>query len=123
MLLRRVLIRLPDRPGSLGRVTTLLGRLCIDIHEVRVLVRDGVAVTDEFVLALPGPVIGGSLVELLEELDGVRVIGVWPAGGSDDAWPDAAMVGGVVTGGVPAGGGLADGAPAGGAPTDGGSAP
>jgi hypothetical protein len=85
MLLRRVLVRLPDRPGSLGRVTMLLGRLGIDIHQVRVLARDGNAATDEFVVAVPGPVVEGCLVELLEEIEGVRVLDTRPVTESDDA--------------------------------------
>jgi hypothetical protein len=85
MLLRRVLVRLPDRPGSLGRITTLLGRLGIDIHQVRVLERDGLVATDEFVMAIPGPVIESCLVELLEEVDGVRVLGTWPVAECDEA--------------------------------------
>src|SRR5688572_22554203 len=40
-VLRRLLVRRPDRPGSLGRVTTLLGRLGVDIREVRILARTG----------------------------------------------------------------------------------
>jgi hypothetical protein len=74
MLLQRLLLRLPDRPGSLGRVTMLMGRLGIDIRQVRVLARDGAHATDEFVVAVPGPVVGGCLVELLEEVEGVRVL-------------------------------------------------
>jgi hypothetical protein len=94
MLLRRVLLRLPDRPGSLGRVTTLLGRLGINIHEVRVLARDGLAATNEFVLLLPGPVLQNSLVELLQEVDGVHVLGTWPVEEPQDAWrPSPAKVG------------------------------
>jgi hypothetical protein len=83
MLTRRVLLILPDLPGSLGRVTTLLGRLGIDIHQVRVLTRDGASATDEFLLALPGPVVGTCLVDLLEEIDGVRVLSDEP----EPAWP------------------------------------
>ena len=77
MQLLRVLVRLPDRPGSLGQVTTLLGRLGIDIHQVRVLTRDGRVATDEFVVAVAGPVVEGCLVDLLEEIDEVRVLGAW----------------------------------------------
>jgi hypothetical protein len=84
MSLQRVLVRLPDRPGSLGRVTALLGRLGVDIHQVRVLARDGVAATDEFVLVVPGPVVQGCLVDLLEEIDEVRVLGTWPLPSDDD---------------------------------------
>jgi hypothetical protein len=90
MLLRRVLVRLPDQPGSLGRVTTLLGRLGIDIHQVRVLERLGNAATDEFVVAVPGPVVESCLVELLEEVDGIRVLGTWPVAAHDEAWRPAA---------------------------------
>ena len=79
MLVRRLLVRLPDQPGSLGRVTTLLGRLGIDIREVRILARDGAHATDEFVVAVPGPVLEACLVDLLEEVDGVRVLAVEPA--------------------------------------------
>jgi hypothetical protein len=86
MLLRRVLVCLPDRPGSLGRVTMLLGRLGIDIHQVRVLARDGLTATDEFVVAVPGPVVQSCLVDLLEEVDGVRVLGTWPADEADSCW-------------------------------------
>jgi ACT domain-containing protein len=74
MLIRTLLLTLPDQPGSLGRVTTLMGRLGIDIQQVRVLSRDGTTATDEFVVAVPGPVIEGRLVAVLEEVDGVRVL-------------------------------------------------
>jgi hypothetical protein len=79
MLVRRLLVRLPDLPGSLGRVTTLLGRLGVDIREVRILARTGKHATDEFVVVVPGPVLEACLVDLLEELDGVRVLAVDPA--------------------------------------------
>ncbi|WP_433216328.1 ACT domain-containing protein [Dactylosporangium sp. CS-047395] len=73
MSLRRVIVELPDRPGSLGQVTTLLGRLGVDIRQMRVLDRDGAVATDEFVVSVPGPVIDRTLPELLEEIQGVRV--------------------------------------------------
>jgi hypothetical protein len=73
MSLRRVIVELPDRPGSLGQVTTLLGRLGVDIRQMRVLGRDGAVATDEFVVSVPGPVIDRTLPELLEEVQGVRV--------------------------------------------------
>jgi hypothetical protein len=79
MLLRNLLVQLPDRPGSLGCVTTLLGRLGVDIHQVRVLQRDGELAADEFQIAVPGVVIERSLADLLEELPGVRVVDIWPA--------------------------------------------
>lgn len=74
MSLRQVIVQLPDRPGSLGQVTTLLGRLGVDIRQMRVLSRDGVVATDEFTVSVPGPVIDRSLPILLEEIQGVRVL-------------------------------------------------
>jgi UTP:GlnB (protein PII) uridylyltransferase len=74
MSLRHVIVELPDRPGSLGQVTTLLGRLGVDIRQMRVLGRDGEVATDEFLLSVPGTVIDRTLPELLEEITGVRVL-------------------------------------------------
>ncbi|WP_433057418.1 ACT domain-containing protein [Dactylosporangium sp. CS-033363] len=68
-----MIVELPDRPGSLGQVTTLLGRLGVDIRQMRVLNRDGAVATDEFLVSVPGPVIDRTLPELLEEIQGVRV--------------------------------------------------
>ena len=79
MLLHQLLVQLPDRPGSLGQVTTLLGRLGVDIHQMRVLHRDGVTATDELDVEVPGPVIERSLPALLEEIQGVRVMSMSPA--------------------------------------------
>jgi hypothetical protein len=73
MILRQLLVRLPDRPGSLGQVTMLLGRLGVDIHEVRVLERDGERALDEFAVDIPGVVVERCLPALLEELPGVTV--------------------------------------------------
>jgi hypothetical protein len=89
MLMRRLLVRLPDRPGSLGKVTTLLGRLGIDIREVRILGRDGTHATDEFVVAVPGPVLENCLVDLVEEVDGVHVLAF---GSPQAAQPDDGLV-------------------------------
>ncbi|HTJ40129.1 MAG TPA: ACT domain-containing protein [Dactylosporangium sp.] len=78
MSLRRVIVELPDRPGSLGQVTTLLGRLGVDIRQMRVLSRDGAVARDEFVVSVPGVVIDRSLPALLEEIQGVRVLAIAP---------------------------------------------
>jgi hypothetical protein len=78
MLMRRLLVRLPDRPGSLGKVTTLLGRLGIDIREVRILGRDGAHAADEFLVAVQGPVLDSCLVDLIEELEGMHVLAFEP---------------------------------------------
>ena len=77
MSLRHVIVQLPDRPGSLGQVTTLLGRLGVDIQQMRVLSRDGTVAIDEFTVSVPGVVIDRSLPGLLEEIQGVRVVEMW----------------------------------------------
>jgi ACT domain len=74
MLSRQLLVRLPDRPGSLGQVTTLLGRLGVDIRQMRVIERDGVCAIDEFAVAVPGAVIDRTLPALLEEIAGVTTL-------------------------------------------------
>ena len=74
MLLSRIVLQLPDRPGSLGVVTTLLGRLGVDIHQMFVLERRSGHATDEFTAVVPGPVIFRQLPDLLEEIDGVTVL-------------------------------------------------
>jgi acetolactate synthase small subunit len=76
MLLCRIVLQLPDRPGSLGLVTTLLGRLGVDIHQMVVRERDGERALDEFTAVVPGLVVYRSLAELLEEIDGVSVLEV-----------------------------------------------
>ncbi|MEV6932160.1 ACT domain-containing protein [Dactylosporangium sp. NPDC051485] len=91
MSLRHVIVELPDRPGSLGQVTTLLGRLGVDIRQMRVLGRDGTVATDEFVVSVPGVVIDRTLPELLEEIQGVRVVTIEPINS------DSGIAGAIVT--------------------------
>jgi ACT domain-containing protein len=72
-VLCQIQIRLPDRPGSLGKVTTLLGRLGVDIHQIVVVERaDGYAV-DDMTVRVPGGVVRRCLAQLLEEIPGVYV--------------------------------------------------
>jgi acetolactate synthase small subunit len=67
-------MQLPDRPGSLGRVTSLLGRLGVNIQQILVLDRDGDLAVDEMLIEVPGEVVYRCLAEMLEELPGVRVL-------------------------------------------------
>lgn len=89
MLLCRIIVRLPDRPGYLGRVTTLLGRLGVDIHQMVVVDRGTDRATDEFVAEVPGLVVYRQLADLLEEIDGVTVLGLWPVDHLADDRPPA----------------------------------
>jgi ACT domain len=72
-VLWQIQVQLPDRPGSLGTVTTLLGRLGVDIHQIVVVERtDGYAV-DDMTVRVPGEVLRRCLAQLLEEIPGVYV--------------------------------------------------
>lgn len=80
-MLLQVRVRLADRPGSLGRVTWLLGALGVDIQQVVVLGRESGRAVDDFTVELPGSVSRERLVNTLQEVPGVAVDGVWPAPG------------------------------------------
>jgi hypothetical protein len=72
-MLCRIQLQLPDRPGSLGTVTTLLGRLGVDIHQILVVERSIGSAVDELTVAVPGEVVRRCLGQLLEEIPGVYV--------------------------------------------------
>ncbi|MGH3646726.1 MAG: ACT domain-containing protein [Micromonosporaceae bacterium] len=78
-MLLQVRVRLPDRPGSLGRVTWLLGALGVDIQQVMVLGRESGRAVDDFTVELPGSVGQERLITTLQDVPGVVVDGVWPA--------------------------------------------
>ena len=85
-MLLHVRVRLPDRPGSLGRVTWLLGELGVDIHQVVVLGRTGGRAVDDFTIDLPGALSGNRVATALEELPGVSVEAIWPAAVPGAPW-------------------------------------
>lgn len=69
-------VRLPDRPGSLGRVATALGTADADIHAVEVVDRgDGWAV-DDFILGVPPETKPDALVAACSGIEGVEVLWV-----------------------------------------------
>lgn len=69
-------VKLPDRPGSLGRVATALGTALADINAVEVVDRgDGWAV-DDFILALPPDAKPDTLVAACVAIEGVDVLWV-----------------------------------------------
>lgn len=83
-MLTRLRIRLPDRPGALGRATAALGTVGIDIHQVQALERaSGRAIVD-LVVALPTAMLPGAVARILAEIPGVRVEGSWQTSDSLD---------------------------------------
>ncbi len=92
-MLHQIRVRLADRPGSLGRVTWLLGALGVDIQQVVVLGRESGRAVDEFTVELPGSVTRERLIATLEDVPGVVVDGVWPAASVPGAASDVAVLG------------------------------
>jgi hypothetical protein len=90
IMLLRVRVTLPDRPGSLGQVARTLGVAGADIVQVVVLERIGGRAVDDFTVVWPGAARVDRLMAGLAAVPGVRVDGVWraigaPVSGGHDA--------------------------------------
>ncbi|BCJ32611.1 hypothetical protein Athai_01140 [Actinocatenispora thailandica] len=76
-MLTRLRVRMPDRPGTLGRIAAALGAADVDIRQVRALdVGSGRAVVDVLV-ALPATMLPGAAARMLTGIPGVRLDGCW----------------------------------------------
>jgi hypothetical protein len=93
MMLLRIRVRLPDRPGSLGKVARILGAAGADVVQMTVLERDGGRALDDFTVAWPAGASIDRLIEGLGSVPGVDVEGVWPTVEPQGAFPDAALIG------------------------------
>jgi hypothetical protein len=72
---------LPDRPGSLARVTSAVGEVGVDIEAVEVVdVADGRAI-DDMVVVVDGATTAQQVLDRLASLDGVEVIQSGPSRG------------------------------------------
>jgi len=92
-MLLRIRVRLPDRPGSLGKVARILGAAGADVVQMAVLERDGGRALDDFTVAWPSGAGIDRLCEGLAFIPGVDIEGVWPTLEPQGAYPDAALVG------------------------------
>lgn len=91
-MLTRLRVRVPDRPGTLGRAAAALGTAGIDIHQVRALERScGRAILD-LVVALPDAMLPGVVARILSGIPGVRVEGCWQAPDSLELDTDLGIV-------------------------------
>jgi hypothetical protein len=93
MMLLRIRVRLPDRPGSLGKVARILGAAGADVVQMAVLEREGGRALDDFTVAWPAGTSIDRLIEGLGFIPGVVVEGVWPTVEPQGAFPDAALIG------------------------------
>lgn len=87
-MLWRLRIALPDRPGSLAKVSRVLGALGADIRGLSVLEHGGNRVVDEFTVSWPNYPGTERLGAALAALPGVAVEGAWATRAQADAFPD-----------------------------------
>jgi len=92
-VLYRLRVSLPDRPGSLARVTQLLGAVGADVMQIPVLEQLGGRAVDEFTVSWAGERDVAALVAGLERAAGVRVEGCWAAGEVPGAAPELDVLG------------------------------
>lgn len=92
-MLLRIRVRLPDRPGSLGKVARILGAAGADVVQMAVLERDSGRALDDFTVAWPAGAGIERLCDGLASIPGVEIIGLWPTVEPQGAFPDAALVG------------------------------
>lgn len=111
-MLLRLRIALPDRPGSLARVSRVLGALGADIRAMTVLDHGGNRVLDEFTVSWPGYPGAERLADALAALPGVSLEGAWATRAQSDAFPDLDVLLQLMAGGAEPLATLADALPA-----------
>lgn len=87
-MMLRLRITLPDRPGSLGRVSRVLGALGADILSVTVLDHAEGRVVDEFTVSWPNYPGRDRLLTALSGIPGVGLEGAWTTVAQPDAFAD-----------------------------------
>jgi hypothetical protein len=92
-MLLRIRVRLPDRPGSLGKVARVLGAAGADVVQMAVLERDNGRALDDFTVVWPAGVGTGRLRDGLGSVPGVETVGIWTTAEPQGAFPDAALIG------------------------------
>ncbi|MEU5883571.1 ACT domain-containing protein [Spirillospora sp. NPDC047279] len=92
-MLLRIRVRLPDRPGSLGKVARVLGAAGADVVQMAVLERDNGRALDDFTVAWPAGAGIERLCDGLASIPGVEIVGIWPTAEPQGAFPDAALIG------------------------------
>ncbi|MEO5874500.1 MAG: ACT domain-containing protein [Streptosporangiaceae bacterium] len=92
-MLLRIRVRLPDRPGSLGKVARTLGAAGADVVQMAVLEQDAGRALDDFTVLWPAGVSADRLTKGLAAVPGVSVEGLWPTIEAQGAHSDVALVG------------------------------
>lgn len=107
----RIRVELPDRPGSLARVTQALGVVGADVTQIAVLDREPGRALDDVTVEWPS-MARRRIAEALEMIPGVVVVGVWAAPAVAEAFPEVDLVAQLVRNPARAVATLADAVPA-----------
>src|SRR5690606_12676273 len=97
LMLIRLRVSLPDRPGALGQVARVLGTLGVDIHQVTVLDRETGRAVDDFTVSWPGSPEVEEVRDRLSAVPGVTVEGAWPTREAPGFAPDYDLLKHVMT--------------------------
>ncbi len=92
-MLLRIRVRLPDRPGSLGKVARTLGAAGADVVQLSVLENEAGRALDDITVSWPAGVPTDRLTAGLDAVPGVRIEGLWPTVEPPGLHPDVALVG------------------------------
>lgn len=92
-MLVRIRVRLPDRPGSLGRVARTLGAAGADVVQLSVLENEGGRALDDITVSWQAGTPVDRLIAGLDAVPGVRVEGLWPTVEPQGLHPDVALIG------------------------------
>jgi len=92
-MLIRIRVRLPDRPGSLGRVARTLGAAGADVVQLSVLENEGGRALDDITVSWTAGTPVDRLIAGLETVPGVQVEGLWPTVEPPGLHPDVALIG------------------------------
>lgn len=98
-MLLRVRVTLPDRPGSLAQVTSVLGAAGADITQVTVLDRGEGRATDDITVFCPENTPREALVKSLESVEGVTVAAVWTTREAPGTYPELEILKYITTAG------------------------
>ncbi|GGL07132.1 amino acid-binding protein [Sphaerisporangium melleum] len=98
-MLLRLRITLPDRPGSLGQVTRVLGVAGADITQLVVLERGEGRAVDDLTVYWPDAAPRETLVEALRGVPDVTVEGVWVTREAPGTYPELEILKYITTAG------------------------
>ncbi|WP_063780923.1 ACT domain-containing protein [Nonomuraea sp. SBT364] len=98
-MLLRVRLALPDKPGSLAQITTVLGSAGADITQVTVLDRGAGMAVDDLTVFCPEDISRPALRKSLESVQDVTVEGVWTTREAPGTYPELEILKYITTAG------------------------